>query len=242
MASGFPDSVPAWYTPPSGRQVRHHLGRRRRTRRPAARRRSPCRSTTGRACTPDHAVAPPCSTRKPVMTSSNSSSAPTRSHSARSPARKPGAGRDEAHVGRHRLDDDHRDVVVERRARRCRAPRRCRPPRRRSRRPSRPGPASATPLPAGGQQGVGVAVVVAGELHQLRPAGAPRARRMADMAASVPDDTSRTCSTPGTRSHDHLGQHDLALGRRAEGGAVPARRRRTASMTAGWAWPRIDAP
>ena len=43
-------------------------------------------------CTPDHAVAPPTSTRKPVMTSSNSRSAPTRSHSARKPSRKPGSG------------------------------------------------------------------------------------------------------------------------------------------------------
>ena len=36
--------------------------------------------------------APPPPTRNPVITSSKISSAPTRSHSARSPARKPSAG------------------------------------------------------------------------------------------------------------------------------------------------------
>jgi hypothetical protein len=51
-----------------------------------------------------------------------------------------------------------------------------------------------------GEQRVAVAVVVAGELHDLGPAGVPRARRMADMVASVPLDTSRTFSTDGTRS------------------------------------------
>ncbi len=42
--------------------------------------------------TPNSSCAPPAATRKPVMTSSKMSSAPTRSHSARSPARKPSTG------------------------------------------------------------------------------------------------------------------------------------------------------
>ena len=41
------------------------------------------------------------------------SSAPTRSHSARSPARNPGCGRDDAHVGGDRLDDDRGHRLVE---------------------------------------------------------------------------------------------------------------------------------
>ncbi len=42
--------------------------------------------------TPVVSVAPPTATRKPVMTSSNSSRAPAASHAFRRPSRKPGAG------------------------------------------------------------------------------------------------------------------------------------------------------
>ena len=42
--------------------------------------------------TPRRACAPPRATRKPVMTSSKIKSAPTRSHSVRSPSRNPGTG------------------------------------------------------------------------------------------------------------------------------------------------------
>ena len=59
------------------------------------------------------AWAPPVSRRNPVITSSKTSSAPTRSHSARSPSRNPGRGRDDAHVGGDRLDDHRGHVVVE---------------------------------------------------------------------------------------------------------------------------------
>jgi hypothetical protein len=41
---------------------------------------------------PNSSWAPPRATRNPVITSSKMRSAPTRSHSARSPARKPGSG------------------------------------------------------------------------------------------------------------------------------------------------------
>ena len=47
------------------------------------------------------------------MTSSKISSAPTRSHSARSPSRNPGAGAIDAHVGGDRLDDHGGDLLVE---------------------------------------------------------------------------------------------------------------------------------
>ncbi len=47
------------------------------------------------------------------------------------------------------------------------------------------------------EQGVDVAVVAAGELDDLRASVAPRASRMALMVASVPELTSRTCSSGG---------------------------------------------
>ena len=61
-------------------------------------------------------------------------------------------------------------------------------------------PERRDPAPGRDEQRVEVPVVAAGELHDLRPAVAPRASRTAVIAASVPDDTSRTFSTLGTRS------------------------------------------
>ena len=53
----------------------------------------------------------------------------------------------------------------------------------------------------GDEQRVDVAVVAAGELHDLRPAGhAPRRGAPPSSPASVPDETSRTFSTDGTRA------------------------------------------
>ena len=91
MASGFPDKVPAWYTGPSGAMFDMIAA-------------DAPKAPTGRpppmilpkhhtsGVTPDQPVAPSTPSRKPVMTSSNNRSAPTRSHSARSPSRKPGTG------------------------------------------------------------------------------------------------------------------------------------------------------
>ena len=50
----------------------------------------PKHHTSGR--TPNHSAAPPRASRKPVITSSNNSSAPARSQAARSPSRNPAAG------------------------------------------------------------------------------------------------------------------------------------------------------
>ena len=123
---------------------------------------------------------------------------------------------------RRRLDDDARRRCRRARAPRCRARRWCRRPRR-SVTPAEPGrPSDATAVPPGDEQGVGVAVVVAGELHA---AWAGRWRRGRGgwrvMVASVPLLTRRTFSTDG---------HPLARwprpaatsprGGRAEGGAV----------------------
>ena len=60
-------------------------------------------------CTPNRAWAPPRPTRKPVMTSSKMSSAPSARVAARRCSRKPGCRRDDAGVGRDRLDDDRGD-------------------------------------------------------------------------------------------------------------------------------------
>ena len=56
--------------------------------------------------TPDSSWAPPVETRKPLMTSSKTSSAPLSVASSRSSSRKPGLRRDEAHVGRVGLGQD----------------------------------------------------------------------------------------------------------------------------------------
>ena len=49
-------------------------------------------------------------TRKPVMTSSSTSSAPCRVQRSRSASRNPARGGDEPHVRGDRLDEDRRDV------------------------------------------------------------------------------------------------------------------------------------
>lgn len=68
----------------------------------------------------------------------------------------------------------------------------------------------------------------------------PRASRIADMVASVPELTSRTCST-GVRSTIS------AASSTSPGVGVPklvpsVAASRTASTTSGWAWPRINGP
>ena len=70
--------------------------------------------------------------------------------------------------------------------------------------------------PAWTSRAVDVAVIVAGHLDDLRPAGHPRATRTADIAASVPDETNRTFSIDGTAPATSLGDLDLADRRRPE--------------------------
>ena len=107
------------------------------------------------------------------MTSSKISSAPTRSHSARSPSRNPGDRRDQAHVGGDRLDDHRGDRRRRARAPRCRGRPPCRPPRWPVT-PAEPGrPSVGHGRAALDQQRVAVAVVVAGELHDRVAAGEP---------------------------------------------------------------------
>ena len=55
--------------------------------------------------------APPGATRKPVITSSKTRSAPWRVAERAQARRKSGPRRDDAHVPGHRLDDDRRDLV-----------------------------------------------------------------------------------------------------------------------------------
>ena len=69
----------------------------------------------------------------------------------------------------------------------------------------------------------------------------PRANRIADMVASVPDDTSRTCATAGTLATISSPSST------SPGPGVPNDNPRdtaaeTASSTAGWACPRIIGP
>ena len=86
-----------------------------------------------------------------------------------------------------------------------------------------------------------MAVVAAGEFEDpVRPVK-PLATRTALMAASVPEDTSRTCWQPSTRA-----QMASASRTSPSVGAPKVDPRAAAapmaSVTAGWAWPRMDAP
>ena len=179
--------------------------------------------------------------RKPVITSSKTSSAPDAVAlvaqslaGSRAPARR-------GPCWRRRVRRSRRRRRRRARARRCTgATMRVGAPRRRSRRPSRAARASATPLPPCGEQqrrrGRGSC------RRTSRPSDGPvnpRATRMADIVASVPLDTRRTRSTLGTRS-----QIASASSTSRSVGApyvVPSSGRRcTASTTAGCAWPSDD--
>ena len=168
--------------------------------------------------TPDHAVAPPGPSRKPVMTSSKISSAPTASQAARRPARKPGRGRDQVHVGRHRLDDDARHRVVE--LGHDVVGRHHGVGHRPGGHAGRTGqPEHGDPAAPAGQQAVGVAVVAAVELHDPVPAGdaAGQAHRAHGRLGARRDQAHLLA--PGHPVADRLGQQHLARRRRAEGGA-----------------------
>ena len=90
-ATGFPDSVPAWYTGPAGASLAMTSAR-------------PPNAAAGRppdmtlpnvnrsASTGSSPYQPDRETRKPVMTSSMISSAPCRAVISRSPALNPGSG------------------------------------------------------------------------------------------------------------------------------------------------------
>ena len=92
------------------------------------------------------------------------------------------------------------------------------------------------------EQRVGVAVVAAVELQDLAPAGeAARDAQRAHRGLGAGGDEAHLLDR-GHVAHDPLGELHLAGAGRAVGG--PARRRpsRTASTTAGCAWPRIIGP
>ena len=159
---------------------------------------------------PKRPWAPAGPSRNPVITSSNTSSAPCSVQRRRQVLEEAGVGRDEAHVGGDRLDEHRRErrrrwpanaassaatslygtTIVSAtvpggdagRARAGRASRR----RCRRRRAARRGGRGSSRRTSGSSS---------------RPV-APRARRTAVIAASVPDDTSRTFSTaaPAPRS------------------------------------------
>ena len=239
VASGFPDSVPAWYTGPTGRQVLHHVAA---AAEGAASGRPPPitlpkHHRSGR--TPN-ARAPPQAEAEPGDDLVEDQQRAGRVARGPQPFEEPGRRRDEAHVGGDRLDDHRGDVVVDLGhdvvGRHDGVGHRAGGHAGRARQ-AQGGHAAA----AGGQQPVAVAVVAAGELDDAVAAGrAPRQphRRHRRLGAARHEPHHLAARHPLA---DRLGQQHLALGRRAEGGAVAAARC-TASTTAGWAWPRIDAP
>ncbi len=153
------------------------------------------------------------------MTSSNTSSAPTRSHSDAQSLEEARFGRDESHVGSDRLNDDACGALIERghhvvRHDLCVG-------HRRLGHPSRPRQAQlGQPAACLGEQQVAVSVVVARELHDRVPSG------------EATRDAQRRHRRLGSRRHephhvdrrhpldDGLGQQHLAFGRRTVGGAV----------------------
>ena len=71
-----------------------------------------------------------------------------------------------------------------------------------------------------GEQGVGVPVIAPLELQDQVAAGDARARRIALIAASVPEETKPHLFNAGDGRHDAFGQLDLELGRNAERGST----------------------
>ena len=136
---------------------------------------------------------------------------------------EPVVGRDQPHVGGDRLDDDARGVAVELGHRLYGAT--TVSATAASVTPGRAGEAEGGEAAARlGEEQVAVAVVVAGELHDLAvgrcsrgPPGSPT------WWPRCPDDTRRTSSTDGHPGADRLGQLHLALGGGAVGRAVGGR-------------------
>ena len=174
---------------------------------------------------PKSSCAPPRPTRKPVMTSSKTSSAPLASHAARSSSRKPAAGGTTpmfAAIGSTTTQAISSPRAVERLAHRrpvvVRQDDRVGDGARRD--AGRPGqPQGRHARPGGREQGVAVPVVAALELHDGRAAG---------RAAGEADGGHRRLG-PGRDQADHLdGRH----GRRRSvrpGAPRPRSARRTTS-------------
>ena len=101
------------------------------------------------------------------MTSSKMSRAPTASQAARSPSRNPGGRGHQSHVGRHGLDDDAGHPVVE--VGNLVVGSHHRVGHRAGGHAGRVREAEGgDPAAPAGQEGVGVAVVAPGELHDPR--------------------------------------------------------------------------
>ncbi len=145
------------------------------------------------------AWAPPASRRKPVITSSKINSAPTRSHSARSPSRNPGCGAITPMLAATGSTITAATSGVSAGTRlygttrvSATAP---------AGTPAVPGsPSVATPLPpAASNASVAPWKLPWNETMRSRPVN-PRARRTAVLVASVPEFIRRTRSQLGTRS------------------------------------------
>ena len=177
----------------------------RRTPRPGSRRPSPCRTSPGRARQPSTAPSrphwPERLTRKPVITSSLTNSAPWRAQVSARNRLKPGPG------GTTPMLPGDASVITQAISSPCSAKACARRPRvvvgqhqrrggRRRRDAGRAGHRQGGEAGAGlREQRVDVAVVAAGELHHEVAAGEAAGQPDADMVASVPEETKRTFST-----------------------------------------------
>ena len=184
---------------------------------------------------------PPRATRKPVITSSRISRAPTRSHSARSPLRNPALGGDEAHVGGDRLDDHAGGLLVE--LRHDVVGRDDRVGHRRLGDARRPGQAEGSQPGAGLGQGGG---------RRGRGSCPRTSRPCADRCGRAP--RGRRTWSPRCRKPRAAPARPTARARRSPRPAAPrarsARRRRCRRRPLaarprrwpGWAWPAMTAP
>ena len=153
VASGFPESVPAWYTGPSGASSSSSAAGP-----PIAASGSPPPTTLPKiersGVMPKRSCAPPGPTRKPVITSSHTRSAPALRAALAEIVEVAVGGRHQTHVRGDRLHEHRGDVVAvlgEHRVERVdvvvRERRSCRRPFPASRRPSREGRASRPRCP-----------------------------------------------------------------------------------------------
>ena len=120
VASGFPDSVPAWYTGPTGASCGQQLpaAAERADRQPAADHLAEAPQVRGHAEPRRRAARAEAEARDDLVEDQQRPGRVARGPQA---LEEPGAGGDQVHVGGHRLDDDAGHVARRARVRRCRA-------------------------------------------------------------------------------------------------------------------------
>ena len=239
VASGLPASVPAWNTAPNGDKVSI-----RSCRPPTAPMGRPPPITLPKVVrsgrTPYTPCAPPAPRRNPVITSSNTNSAPTRSHSARRPSRNPGFGATtpmlaatgSTNTAATRSSSSGTSLYGTTSVLATAL----------AGTPAVPGrPRVATPLPPAANSASVAPWKLPWKMTMRSRPVKPRARRTAVLVASVPLFISRTRSQLDTRSR-MASANFISRGVGAPYEVPPAAAVLMAAVTTGWAWPSTIAP